>query len=341
MSTRCLESHPQLTLTVSRLCHIVHGPHNEAFHNLWYQLRSEQENLMRKGYTGEGFLSTGHKLGGGRIPMHEARRRARAAAEKRQALNAGSGQKLGGAPVRRGADIRKVIADAATRRITVTKGCASGTDRSRGLVEETTKNGFRTKAEEENANEEAIMQAYIEMIQQEEREKYGEGYVPPSRSNPAGSQGRAISLDTDSEDGGERPPLVPVDTKPERQKDSVPSIPVKTTPTSLDTWSCKICTLVNPINYLCCDACGTERLSSSFTTAEPPPSPKPSRTALPHKIPTSRNTTNKSSKSISTLSALSAAESKKPLGWVCHRCGNFMENEWWTCAGCGSMKQSS
>ena len=274
--------------------------------------------------------------------MHEARRRARAAAEKRQALNAGSGQKLGGAPVRRGADIRQVIADAATRRITVTKGCASGTERSRGLVEETTKNGFRTKAEEENANDEAIMQAYIEMIQEEERQKYGEGYVPPSRSNPAGSQGRPISLDTDSEDRDELPPPVPVDTKPKLQVDSVPSIPANTTSTSsLDTWSCEICTLVNPTNYLCCNACGTERLTSSFNTRQPPQPPKLPRTALPRTTPTPRNTTSKSSKSINTLSALSAVESKKPLGWVCHQCGNFMENEWWTCAGCGSMKQSS
>ena len=326
---------------MTRLCHIVHGPHNEAFHNLWNQLRSEQENLMRKGYTGEGFLSTGHKLGGGRIPMHEARRRARAAAEKRQALNAGSGQKLGGAPVRHGADIRKVIADAATRRITVTKGCASGTERSRGLVEETTKNGFRTKAEEENANEEAIMQAYIELIQQEEREKYGEGYVPPSKSNPAGSQGRAISLDTESENEDEGPPPVPVDTKQNQQQDSAPSIVVETTSTPPDSWSCEICTLVNPTNYLCCDACGTERPSSSFKAPQPPLPRTAPRTAHPQTLQTSRNTTNKSSRSVSTLSALSAAESKKPLGWVCHRCGNFMENEWWTCAGCGSMKQSS
>ncbi|KAL8969452.1 MAG: hypothetical protein Q9183_001985, partial [Haloplaca sp. 2 TL-2023] len=81
------------------LCHNVHGPHNEAFHNLWNQLRDEHESLIRKGYTGEGFLSEGHKLGGStqRLPVREAQRRARAAAEKRRTLTAGSGQKLGGA----------------------------------------------------------------------------------------------------------------------------------------------------------------------------------------------------------------------------------------------------
>ncbi|MCJ1283667.1 hypothetical protein MMC26_002998 [Xylographa opegraphella] len=229
------------------LCHIVHGPHDEPFHKLWNQLRDEHENLIRKGYTGEGFLSNGHKLGGGRIPMHEARRRARAAAEKRQTLNAGSGQKLGGRSVRRGEDIRKVIADAATRRSTVERGCASGTERGQGLVEETTRNGFRTKAEEDDANEDAIMQAYIEMIQEEEREKYGNDYVQPSKSNPAGTQGRSIPQ-------GFKPGLptpVPEFTKPSIPTNSKPPQAAYTMPDmSTHGWSCDICTLHNPSNYL-------------------------------------------------------------------------------------------
>jgi len=337
---RCLE-----VLTVARLCHIVHGPHNEAFNNLWNQLRSEQEALMRKGYTGEGFLSTGHKLGGARIPMHEARRRAREAAEKRKTLTAGSGQRLGGTPVRRGADIRKVIADAATRRTTVTKGCASNTERSRGLVEESTKNGFRTKAEEESANEEAIMQAYIEMIQEEEREKYGKDYVPPSKSNPGGSQGMAIHIESDfeSEEEPQAPrsgtqasssaPVFKGAKKPEQ------SDPPDTNPPQ--NWSCKICTLSNPPNFLRCDACGTERPASTFTASQFTTSSNSRRTLPTHTRTATGSMPSKSSNSINTLSSLSAVESKKPLGWVCHRCGNFMENQWWTCVGCGTMKKSS
>src|SRR5438094_562187 len=106
-----------------RLSHIVHGPHDANFHALWNQLREEHYQLTLKGYTGEGFLSEGRKLGGRKIPYDEARRIARAAAEKRRTLGAGSGQRLGGAPVRVGQDIRKVIADAAERRTRVTKGC--------------------------------------------------------------------------------------------------------------------------------------------------------------------------------------------------------------------------
>ncbi|MCJ1389326.1 hypothetical protein MMC18_002182 [Xylographa bjoerkii] len=317
------------------LCHIVHGPHDEPFHKLWNQLRDEHENLLRKGYTGEGFLSNGHKLGGGRIPMHEARRRARAAAEKRQTLNAGSGQKLGGRSVRRGEDIRKVIADAATRRTTVERGCASGTERGQGLVEETTKNGFRTKAEEDDANEDAIMQAYIEMIQEEEREKYGKDYVQPSNSNPAGNQGISVlsgfkpGLPT-PELGSTKPPI-PVNTKLSKAADTVTDIPS-------DGWSCDICTLCNLSNYLLCDACGTERPASTFSSFKPP-APTPSNRKAPLRSSTASN--NSYSMSVKSLSSLPAADSKKPLGWLCHRCGNFMESEWWTCAACGTMKQSS
>ncbi|KAL8640577.1 MAG: hypothetical protein Q9226_008734, partial [Calogaya cf. arnoldii] len=157
------------------LCHNVHGPHNEAFHNLWNQLRDEHESLLREGYTGEGFLSEGHKLGGStqRIPMHEAQRRARAAAEKRRTLAAGSGQKLGGSGIGRGTDMRKVIADAAQRRIDIMRGCAdTDSARVREIVDQTNKSGSKTKAEEDDADEEAIMLAYIDLVQEEEREKY-------------------------------------------------------------------------------------------------------------------------------------------------------------------------
>ena len=328
-----------LLTTICRLCHIVHGPHDEPFHTLWNQLRSEHENLISKGYTGEGFLSAGHKLGGARIPMHEARRRARAAAEKRRTLTARSGQKLGGQPVQRGQDIRKVIADAATRRATVTKGCASGTERGRGIVEETTKNGTRTKAEEEDADEEAIMQAYIEMIQQEEREKYGDAYLPPSSINPAGSHGIGI---------GRAPPPIPTSTKPGNgQKGPVVDLTDYEKPEDVrhpsriplqDTWTCDICTLENPCTYLCCDACATERPESSFRNRSysPPPQSAPGSSSQSNQPQTGRK-----NKSIKALSSLNSEASKKPMGWLCHRCGTFMESQWWTCASCGVMKLSS
>lgn len=359
------------------LCHIVHGPHDEPFHNLWNQLRDEYDNLIRKGYTGEGFLSTGHKLGGARIPMHEARRRARAAAERRKTLTAGSGQKLGGAPVRRGQDIRQVIADAATRRATVTKGCASGVtskEKEREIVDLTDKRGVRTKAQGDDANETAIMLAYIDLLQEEEQEKYGDAYVPPSRENPAGSRGGMASSTVAAKSKAQeiasaelarlkttptasssrsspapKPPPIPSSSKPP------PPPPRKPTPKgemvdlvdpamypTRGSWACDICTLVNPPTHLMCDACGVERPS-------PPPSPAPS---LPVRSkanpPDSRKLgsikDSNSVKAIRTLRELEEKEKgrpKKPLGWLCQSCGQFVEQEWWTCNNCGHMKTSS
>lgn len=312
-----------------RLCHIVHGPHDELFHTLWNQLRTEYEQLIRKGYTGEGFLSTGRKLGGGRIPKHEAQRLARAAAEKRRILTTGSGQKLGGSSINPGQDIRKVIADAATRRINAAKGCASGTERGRVIVEETTKNGFRTKADEENANEEAIMLAYIDLIEEDEKEKFGPSYIPPSEENPIGSQEDAKG------------------TSPEVFKhSSSPSVDLISTSSEVPyrSWACEICTFINPAAYLSCDVCSTERTETKPTHLPPkqthPNTKSGSMTGQETKKPPNSKSKAKKS-SIQSLISLENANKDKPpapIGWVCHRCGNFMESEWWTCARCGVMK---
>lgn len=330
-----------------RLSHIVHGPHDKAFHALWQQLRDEHDELARKGYTGEGFLSKGHKVGGRRIPMDEARRQARIAAEKRRVLTAGSGQKLGGTGVRRGADIRKVIADAAQNRIDVTKGCASGTKESKAIVEQATKNGFRTQAEEDDANERAIMEAYIELLQEEEKEKWGDAYVPPSAQNPSGSGGGLV--------GGKKDTMTSSTAKPARiPSSSKPALPDATPVFSSSSaeslpstgalsplWTCSICTLENPMNYLCCDACGTERPetisripgSGGSSTGRDTKRPSPSQqatignAAAKRRVPSSMGT--------------AATHSEAPPYWVCHLCDTIMESQWWTCSACGAMKLSS
>jgi hypothetical protein len=182
------------------LSHNEHGPHDEKFHALWDQLRSEYEALVRKGYSGEGFLSEGRKLGGRSVPRDEARRIARAAAEKRRILTSGSGQKLGGAPLRVGQDIRQVIVNAIERRATITKGCGSGNKKDseiKDLADQATNNGFKTKAEEDLANQRAIEQAMWELIQEEEKEKFGSSYIQPSAANPSGSSGDNTSSSKD------------------------------------------------------------------------------------------------------------------------------------------------
>ena len=250
-------------------------------------------------------------------------------------------------------DIRNVIADAATRRATITKGCASGVgaERESEIDKETNKKGFRTKADEDDANEEAIMIAYIDLVQEEERDKYGDAYIPPSRENPAGSHGGFNKIKSEPGIRSNRPPPVPASTKPAPPTTntaglghSQSTLPPYTQPPSKppapfsDSWTCLICTLVNPANYLCCDACSTERPSPPSS-----PAPKSQTVASTQARPSSIRDSNskKAVKSLMSLDATTSQLPKKPIGWSCHTCGNFMESEWWTCARCGSMKQSS
>ncbi|EHL02151.1 putative DNA damage response protein WSS1 [Glarea lozoyensis 74030] len=203
------------------LAHNVHGPHNEQFHALWDQERKEYEALLSKGYSGEGFLSNGRQLGGRRIPMHEARRLARAAAEKRATLSSGSGQKLGGRPLRVGTDIRKVIVDAIERRGTVLKGCGSAEkndDEIEYLATRAVQNGFKTKAEEDEANDRAIAAAVWELIQEDQKNEYGDNYVPSTPANPTGNGGGTVGV-------SKRIKTEPSSSKPASPSQSLPIPP--------------------------------------------------------------------------------------------------------------------
>ncbi|KAJ5724487.1 hypothetical protein N7493_006215 [Penicillium malachiteum] len=342
------------------LCHIVHGPHNRDFHALWNQLRDEHEELVIKGYTGEGFLSQGKRLGGARIPLDEARRQARAAAEQRRIRTKNAGTRLGGAPVLRGTDMRKVRADAAQRRIEVTNGCASGTDQEVELLEEESRNGFRTKAEEDDANDEAILQAFIELIQEEEREKYGTSYVPPSQENPAGPRAQESESHSDIE---EIAPLPKPDTNKDQEVPATSSVPTSNANNSSydSAWTCPTCTLENLPNFLCCDVCASERpipsTSKASETAARTTASTQNNSAAPgrqkkrtlsktnvqeREDPPARDTFafQNRNRALATLADLDRDVNKRPLGWVCS-CGAFMETQWWTCSACGSMKVSS
>ena len=376
------------------LSHNVHGPHDEKFHALWDQLRKEYEALISKGYTGEGFLSKGNRLGGRSVPRDEARRIARAAAERRQALTTGSGQKLGGRGIRVGDDVRRVIADAAERRVMIEKGCGSHNKNlsEREVIEiadEAEESGFKTKAEEDAANDQAIAQALWDLVQEDEKEKFGNDYVEPSASNPAGSQevneGNEGKLAQPRHPGQSTTETVPAwkRTRQEAKENSptsksrlktssslssnsrlvtsatknpkstssssstrpaskprkseyfqpvspprpVATIPAKTTPIptpqSLSTgWTCDICTLHNPLNYLCCDACGTER-SESVTE----------KAVMDQRRRDEEQKRERERRERENAIAQSS--------WRCPYCTMVMEAQWWTCSSCGSMKDSS
>lgn len=347
------------------LSHIVHGDHDAAFHALWDQLRDEHEGLLMKGYTGEGFLTEGRRLGGSsEPPMHEARRLARAAAERRRAQTAGSGRKLGGTAPRPGQDIRKVIADAAERRNKTLKGCGNTThdDNEIQIISETaTKNGFKTQAEEDAANEAAIAQALWELVQEDEKLKRGSSYVHPSANNPMGNGGgmflpEAYSSESSgasrsSEERGAVPPPPPPPPKTERPlpREIRATKPRMRSPSPEPArgWTCGICTLHNPANFLCCDACGTERPEDMTRRLAAEGSSKRARTR--ETVDLTRDVaraalgaSGSSSSSVSAAAVARAAAAANPAAtWHCSFCGTEMERQWWTCSTCGTMKDSS
>lgn len=321
------------------LCHIVHGPHNSDFHALWDQLRDEQQGLLMKGYTGEGFLSEGRRLGGARLPPTEARRLAREAAEKRrrQPPGTGPGVRLGGVAPRPGEDIRRVIADAVERRNQTLKGCGTDnfSDRQiRDIADTATRNGFRTQAEEDEANEVAIAQAMWELVQEDEKAKQGNAYIPPSATTMAGPSGRSNPQE------------------PTTAQNNRPS-----TGSYNDPWVCQVCTLHNPATFLCCDACGAERASPGEPAKAPrstqPTASQPSGNANPTVIDLTDSPPRLPRRDAQRQDARqregtrhasqkeNVAQPAPAATWQCSFCGNVMERKWWTCSSCGLMKDHS
>lgn len=374
------------------LSHIIWGPHDSNFHRLWDELRDEYEVLVRKGYTGEGFLSAGRRLGGGgsRVPpQSELRRLARASAEKRKAqggLSSGSGQRLGGTPLHRNAgDIRQVIADQVMRRNTIDRGCASGRSDANQLSDQASSNTFKTKAEEDDANDRAIAQALYELMEEEEMGLLGKGASLNSGS-ASGSGSKQGTYDVDpsstmtsfkpseqlSEDEQMRwalqeslasgsdsipgealqPPPVPLSSKPaakagsssqddliilDQEASAEATSKRRLSPDVTDStlgeaqqWTCQICTCINPLQFLACDACGSERPVQG-TTTRPKKQPNSTRSSSTFAIP----------RRSAAIDDIPLPPPKETLGWNCGRCGAFMEHKWWTCSACGLMKDSS
>jgi hypothetical protein len=348
------------------LSHNQCGPHDSKFYALWDELREEWASLQSKGYSGEGFLTHGKKVGGRRIPVDEVRRQARIAAQQRAKDNAikhSQGHVLGGAPAG-GRDIRAVIADAATKRTTnlkqsaVNSGCANGTRAGQRAAEDALKNGFRTKAEMDDANDVAIAQALADLMEQDEENAIELGSPPPDglewspekglqptkSPTPSSSSGKSKETQFRAQQPNanrsssypqsepRKPPVNPngrpisrVVLEAEAQRKNKLSKPppytsskapasagyISANPQSSlrDQWSCLTCTLTNEPLATQCAVCDTQRSGIS----EPPPY----------------------SQIMETFPSTSM-----PLGWLC-RCGTFMENEWWTCTSCGTMKPSS
>ncbi|KAK4152441.1 WLM domain-containing protein [Chaetomidium leptoderma] len=310
--TQFLPFEKMVDTMLHELAHIVHGPHDHKFNALWDQLRDELDGLMMKGYTGEGFLSKGHRVGGWNIPPDEARRLARAEAERRKPAPGSRGHRLGGTGPQPAGDLRNAILNSIERRNRTELGCANNNHTEReiqAISQAWTRNGFRTQAEEDAANEAAIAQALWELVQEEKR-KDG-------------------NLDT------ERPPPIPTATRPP---------PRPRSPELRDYWTCNLCTLHNPTHAATCDACrsprpvGQSRNGPSEVidlTDSPPrkrPKPAPSGTVPSSTVPSS---------TVPSSTTAPPPVPPQPAIWQCSFCGKVMESQWWTCSLCGKMKDKS
>jgi DNA-dependent metalloprotease WSS1 len=209
------------------------------------------------------------------------------------------------------------------------------------------------------------MQAYIDLIQEDEQQEMGEMYIPPSQQNPAGSkslpgenvaprnpklvqQQREIEQSIQRQKQPQAPGLPP--TKRSREPSPPPLAPDR----SPDTWTCEICTLVNPINFLTCDACTVERpahISASIPSSRSPPtssSNSHSRSAprgprnTDYDRPAAFAPKHNAYDNLKRFEAQTLSKrDQSPMGWVCRSCGTFMESQWWVCDTCGAMKESS
>ncbi|GAA5823461.1 hypothetical protein JCM10212_007162 [Sporobolomyces blumeae] len=113
------------------LTHNHRGPHDDVFFKFLDGLFDEYDALRAKGYTGEGFLGEGHRVGEGvshdrGLSLHEARERALKRFEEMERVRKvlGTGGKVGGtATDTKGKKMGDLLADAAERRLRAKRMC--------------------------------------------------------------------------------------------------------------------------------------------------------------------------------------------------------------------------
>jgi hypothetical protein len=359
------------------LSHIIFSDHDSNFHRLWDELRDDHETLIMRGYTGEGFLTGGKKLGGGPVPpQHEMRRLARANAEQRRVLQKGSGRTVGGQRVLPGTDLRKVLADAADRRATVNCGCASGTAQANNLAEQAGRHTFKTKAEEDDANNRAIAEALFDLMEEEEAQKmkgtfskppptggltwskeHGLATTGPSTTDPdmpkSEEEQMRWALQESLKAGQPRKRPLSVD-----EHIKVPSKPPPPTRSPIGAFGRKD----TPFIDLTEDDEDEAPTTKPMTKLPPPPNPDSwacqvctcinlqthlvcdacgvERPAF--MVPTGPTGVRRINNTRPTPVHAEKKQAKNiPLGWNCRECGTFVENMWWCCTLCGLMKDRS
>jgi hypothetical protein len=177
------------------LVHNEYAHHDDKFFAMLDRLREELDALMMKGYTGEAILGRGPQLGGQSLfPPDESRRLAGAEAEGRMVAfgSAASGSSAFGS---QGNGLGTSL-ESFARRNRGDVGCANTNrtqDEIQAMSQMATRNGFRTRAEE-NAASEAAMAKALWGLMQEEKRKYGNSRMPSGAEDLFGSNRGPSSL---------------------------------------------------------------------------------------------------------------------------------------------------
>src|SRR5205809_7592164 len=79
---------------------------------------------------------------------------------------------------------------------------------TKAIGDQATASGFKTQAEEDEANDRAIVQAYAELLQEEEKQEWSDSYIP--QGAPAGNAYNDKSPRTKA-----RPPKRPQEVSPQ------------------------------------------------------------------------------------------------------------------------------
>ncbi|KAF3932456.1 hypothetical protein ABW19_dt0202969 [Dactylella cylindrospora] len=447
-SSRFLDYENVVQTMLHELTHCVHGPHDDKFWKMFRSLQEELDTLRFSGYTGEGFMGQGQSLGA--VPRglsrHEAKKKAREAAERRRKGDQGRGRILGSgslgpirwtiedvpgstsyliprdagwqvnnntgrvsapptAPPRSPyATPNQTAAEAALKRQwekekkeksgRLTKNrpspppYADSTGSCSGVRHSTAEeiereiaqmHGFESVGEMESANERAIMQAAIELLEEAdiEEDKLRAQDFEEQAGGASSSRGPVDFIDLTSSPS---PPPQPPFSRTQ-------SAPVNSHPTSVPIlspgWSCPVCTYVNEESHLQCSLCRVERnthhLEDNETKAQivalrdferrnsTKPEPPNSSSSLNRGMgsdskgkgkgvatytPSSSSTSSGPTRRASGFSPTPKTEPAKPNrdttfkingqpAWKCQSCGWLVDQEWWSCGNCGTVKLQS